>query len=257
MARYPTPQRCLLGLLLLLSFSAVLNALEIGSSHRDVLEELGKPDGELSAGSRQILTYGEAKVTLNDGKVVSFSPQLTELMQERAQQKAEIEAKRESGLVNHKGTWVKASELEKERAEAAAAVSSGGSSAGSGSSGKSSSGWLTDYDAAMKLAREQNKQVLLNFTGSDWCGWCIKLDKEVFSQKEFLDYAAKNYVLVKLDFPRRTQLSSKLQRQNESLAQQFKISGFPSIVVLNKNGGLHKRGGYVPGGPKAFIKSIR
>jgi protein disulfide-isomerase len=245
--------RTVLCLSILLALSSGLTAVEIGSTYREVVLELGRPDGELSSGKRQILTYGKAKVTLNDGKVVSFSPEWDALMAERNQNKADVEAKRNAGLVNHQGKWVRASDLEKELAEKADEARKAQSSGGSGGSG----GWLTDYDAAMKLAKAEKKKVLLNFTGSDWCGWCIRLDREVFSQKEFLDYAADNYVLVKLDFPQRSKLPAKLQKQNESLAQKFGIRGFPTIVVLNDNGKVHKQGGYVEGGPKAFIRSLR
>ena len=79
--------------------------------------------------------------------------------------------------------------------------------------------WLTDFKAAEKKAAAENKQLVLNFTGSDWCGWCIRLDKEVFSQPEFVEYANKNLVLVKVDFPRKTTLAAPEKKQNEALAE--------------------------------------
>ena len=63
-------------------------------------------------------------------------------------------------------------------------------------------GWLTSYEQAQKEAQSKKKLLLMDFTGSDWCGWCIMLDKEVFSKKEFQEYASKNLVLLELDFPR-------------------------------------------------------
>jgi protein disulfide-isomerase len=67
-------------------------------------------------------------------------------------------------------------------------------------------GWLTNLDDALKIAEKDNKVILMDFSGSDWCGWCIKLDKEVFSQAAFKDYAKDNLVLVLVDFPRKKEL---------------------------------------------------
>jgi protein disulfide-isomerase len=97
-------------------------------------------------------------------------------------------------------------------------------------------GWLTDYKQAQEQAKSNKKLMLLDFTGSDWCGWCIKLDKEVFSKPEFQEYASKNLVLVELDFPRRKELSATERSQNEQLAEQHRIQGFPTIIVLNSEG---------------------
>jgi protein disulfide-isomerase len=98
------------------------------------------------------------------------------------------------------------------------------------------SGWLTDYKQAQEQAKSSKKLMLLDFTGSDWCGWCIKLDKEVFSKPEFQEYADKNLVLVELDFPRRKELSATEQAQNEQLANEHRVQGFPTIIVLNSDG---------------------
>ena len=80
-----------------------------------------------------------------------------------------------------------------------------------------SEGWMTNWEEAKAKAKAENKPILINLTGSDWCGWCIKLDKEVFSKKEFKDYAKENLVLVELDFPQGKRQSKKLQEQNEKL----------------------------------------
>ena len=77
---------------------------------------------------------------------------------------------------------------------------------------------------------------MLDFTGSDWCGWCIKLNKEVFSKEEFADYAKKNLVLVEVDFPRRKKLSEEQKKANEALQEKYKIEGYPTLVVLNGDG---------------------
>jgi thioredoxin-related protein len=118
--------------------------------------------------------------------------------------------------------------------------------------------WLNDYKKAQEEAKANNKLLLLNFTGSDWCGWCIKFDKEVWSQPQFKDYARDNLVLVELDFPRRKTQPAELRKQNLQLAQQYEVLGFPTIVVLNSNGQkLWQFDGYFPGGPEAFIAQLQ
>lgn len=117
-------------------------------------------------------------------------------------------------------------------------------------------GWLTNYKQAQDEAKTNKKLLLVDFTGSDWCGWCIKLDKEVFSTPEFKEYATKNLVLMEVDFPRRKEVSATLKSQNEELAQKHGIQGFPTIVVLNSDGKKVGELGYTPGGPSAFIAEL-
>jgi len=96
--------------------------------------------------------------------------------------------------------------------------------------------WLTDLPKAQAQAKKENKLVMLDFTGSDWCGWCIKLNKEVFSKTEFAGYAKKNLVLVEVDFPRRKELSAEQTKANKALMQKYKIEGYPTIIVLDGDG---------------------
>ncbi len=116
--------------------------------------------------------------------------------------------------------------------------------------------WLTDAPKAQAQAKKENKLVLLDFTGSDWCGWCIKLKGEVFDLKEFKDYADKHLVLVEVDFPRKKQLSADQKKANKALQEQYKIQGYPTIIVLNGEGKKVGELGYVKGGPKAFIAEL-
>lgn len=120
----------------------------------------------------------------------------------------------------------------------------------------SAAGWDDDYDKALAKAKAENKMVLLDFTGSDWCGWCIKLDKEVFSQKEFKDYAKENLVLVEVDFPRGKRQSKKLKEQNEKLKTEHAVRGYPTIIVLNSEGQKVGKLGYMAGGPATFIEKL-
>ena len=119
------------------------------------------------------------------------------------------------------------------------------------------SGWLNDYKKAQQQATATNKFLLLDFTGSDWCGWCRKFDKEIWSQPQFKDYARENLVLVEVDFPRAKPQSVELRKQNQELARQYEVQGFPTIVVLNGNGQkVWQYDGYFPGGPDAFIAEL-
>jgi protein disulfide-isomerase len=117
-------------------------------------------------------------------------------------------------------------------------------------------GWLTDYKQAQEEAKTNKKLVLMNFTGSDWCGWCIRLDREVFTKPEFQEYAKNKLVLLEIDFPRMKKLSPEEKSQNEQLAQKFRIQGFPTIVVLDGEGRMVGELGYTPGGPSAFIAEL-
>ena len=117
----------------------------------------------------------------------------------------------------------------------------------------SKSGWITSYEQGQQEAKANNKLVLLDFTGSDWCGWCIMLDREVFSKPQFKEYASKNLVLVEVDFPKMKPMSDAMRTQNIRLAQQYQIQGFPTIVVLNGDGQIIAELGYMQGGPDAFI----
>ncbi len=118
------------------------------------------------------------------------------------------------------------------------------------------SSWITDYKKAQEDAKAGKKLMLLEFTGSDWCGWCMKLDKEVFSTPEFQNYASRNLILVKLDFPRRRPQTEALKKQNEQLAQKYGIQGFPTIIVLNGQGEKVGELGYMEGGPSPFLAKL-
>ena len=117
--------------------------------------------------------------------------------------------------------------------------------------------WGTDLPAALTQAKKEKKVVLMDFTGSDWCPPCKALNKEVFSSKEFADYAKDNLVLVELDFPRTKQQSAALKKANQALSEKYGIQGFPTVIVLNGDGKqLWKQVGYTPGGSKAFLAEV-
>ena len=121
--------------------------------------------------------------------------------------------------------------------------------------------WHTDMSKATDISIKENKPMFLFFTGSDWCGWCIRLQKEVFKTPEFVIWAKDNVVLVELDFPRKNNQSDAVKQQNAQLQQQLQVRGYPTVwfvsatktadakVNLNALGSS----GYVAGGPKVWI----
>jgi thioredoxin-related protein len=115
-------------------------------------------------------------------------------------------------------------------------------------------GWGDNYKDALAAAAKDNKKVLLDFTGSDWCGWCIRLKKETFDQPAFKEYADKNLVLVEVDFPQGKTLPAAVKTQNDGLQEKYQAQGFPTLVLLSPDGKVIKQqSGYIPGGPKGFI----
>jgi len=116
--------------------------------------------------------------------------------------------------------------------------------------------WLTNFQQAKKEAKEKNLLILADFSGSDWCGWCIKLDDEVFSTKKFLDYAKDNFVLLLVDFPRSNDMDAATKERNSELAQKYNVQGFPTVLILDADGKVLKQTGYVAGGADAYIKHL-
>ena len=121
--------------------------------------------------------------------------------------------------------------------------------------------WYADVKEALVVSNKENKPLFLFFTGSDWCGWCIKLQKEVLRTPEFEKWAAENVVLVELDFPRKNLQTPEMQNQNNQVMQAFGVQGFPTIHLvkaIQKEGQVNFQGlgstGYVPGGPSAFLE---
>jgi protein disulfide-isomerase len=114
--------------------------------------------------------------------------------------------------------------------------------------------WHTDWEKAKKLSKTTGRPILADFTGSDWCGWCIRLKKEVFDTPEFGKWAAKNVILLELDFPKRTEQADELKRQNAELARKYEIRGYPTILFIDHEGKVLGKSGYLEGGPENWVK---
>jgi thioredoxin-related protein len=118
--------------------------------------------------------------------------------------------------------------------------------------------WYTDLDEAKAVAAKENKPLLVDFTGSDWCGYCIKLHAEVFDKPEFAEFA-KGYVLVELDFPNKKPQPPEEKAKNKATQAKFGVSGFPTVLLLDAKTGeaYGRQSGYGPGsGPKAYIEKL-
>ena len=118
--------------------------------------------------------------------------------------------------------------------------------------------WELDWKKATERAKAEGKDLLVNFTGSDWCGWCIKLDKEVFTQGDFAEKAGKHFVFVFLDFPNAPELKEKVvdPKLAQELKEKFSVRGFPSILLVNADGNAWGKTGYRRGGPENYLKHL-
>ena len=113
--------------------------------------------------------------------------------------------------------------------------------------------WLTSWEEAVARSKKEKKPILVDFTGSDWCGWCIKLKKEIFETKDFKDWARDKVILLELDFPRRKAQKAELKQQNAGLRKKYKVRSYPTILFLDAEGKVLGKSGYRPDGPKAWV----
>ena len=120
--------------------------------------------------------------------------------------------------------------------------------------------WHTDLNKAIEISIESEKPLFMFFTGSDWCGWCIRLKKEVFITPAFKKWAKENVILLELDYPRRTPQTEEIKKQNRELQQFFKVRGYPTLHMFNVGIADGKtqitalgKMGYLAGGPTPWI----
>ena len=117
--------------------------------------------------------------------------------------------------------------------------------------------WKTDFDQAKALAKSEQKYLLINFTGSDWCPWCVKLRTEVFQTPEFKQFVDSKLVLMEADFPRSKPQPADLKAQNRRLAGDYGIEGFPTVLILNPQGEVIAKTGYRRGGSVAYVDHLK
>ena len=116
--------------------------------------------------------------------------------------------------------------------------------------------WQTNFEAAKARAAAEHKMLLVEFSGSDWCPWCKKMQADVFEHESFKNEARKNFVLVNLDFPNEKQLPGEIRRQNKELKKQYKVDVFPTLMVMDPRGQVIAQSGYRAGGPHEFMKDM-
>lgn len=124
-------------------------------------------------------------------------------------------------------------------------------------SAENAANWLTDFSEAKAMAKEEGKPILMDFTGSNWCGWCIKLKKEVFSKPAFIDYADEYLILMTVDFPRGVKLEESLLDQNYRLLDQYGVNSFPTIILVDAEGSILGITGYERGGSEAYVAHLK
>ncbi|MFA5043380.1 MAG: thioredoxin family protein [Kiritimatiellia bacterium] len=117
--------------------------------------------------------------------------------------------------------------------------------------------WRTDFNKAKKEASEKKLPILAEFSGCGWCGWCIKLEKEVFDRKEFEAFAKDRVVLFRACFPNEDRPRTDLDAQNEQLLLAYGVEGFPTVLLLDAGGKVIARTGYRPGGAAAYVDYLK
>jgi protein disulfide-isomerase len=197
-------------------------AAKVGDSYDQVIAEKGKPAGQIVAGNARVLNYADVSIRFRDDVVVDI----------KSIEAARGPATRTDSAMVAKGT-------DKPSVSSA------------------DSDWTTYYRAAVVRARKEHRNVFLLFTGSDWCVWCKRLEAEILSTEEFKNYAKEKLVLVKLDYPKHTEQGEDIRNQNNALATQYKITGFPTVIILNPIGRAVKTLGYQEGGPGPFVEALR
>jgi len=116
--------------------------------------------------------------------------------------------------------------------------------------------WMTDFEAAKKKAAAEGKDLLINFTGSDWCPACVRLEKEVFGQNIFIYEAQKHFVFMMADFPRSKAQSEELKSQNERLSRRYRVDSFPTIILADATGKPYAQTSYLDGGPLVYLRHL-
>ncbi len=117
--------------------------------------------------------------------------------------------------------------------------------------------WTTDFAAAKELAKKTGKVMFVNFTGSDWCGWCIRLKENVLTKKAFRNYAKDNLVLVEVDFPEKKPQMPVQQKANAALMRKYDVEGYPTILLLNGDGKELARLEYKDYSPEEYVEYIK
>ena len=117
--------------------------------------------------------------------------------------------------------------------------------------------WYDNLDEAMKESERLHRPIFALFTGSDWCPWCVKLEKEILSKPEFQNYAAKHFIMFKVDELRKKKMPQEVAAKNREYLNKYGIRGFPTVLILDKKGRYLTQTGYRAGGPEKYIEHLK
>jgi len=207
-----------------------------GMTRAEITARLGPPNGFLAKGSDEILFFSSGTATLRAGKLLAYEPSSgpsdgdQRPKAETAQPPVQLPPPSPAPQPQQPVATEKASDVP----------------------------WQTDFAQAKAEAVQAHSYLLLDFTGSDWCHFCIKLDQEVLSKPEFNAYVANKFVCVKLDYLRKHPQSDQLKKQTQDLAHTFAVRGYPTLILLAPNGDLvGSQVGYRGDGPQKFIEKLQ
>jgi protein disulfide-isomerase len=197
-------------------------AAKVGDSYDQVIAEKGKPSGQIAAGNARVLNYADVSIRLRDDVVVEIKS---------------IEAVRGPATRTDPAMTAK----------------------GAGQPDVANAGleWITSYRSALARARKEGRSLFLYFTGSDRPDLCKRLDEEILSTAEFKSYAKEKLILVKLDLLKQTEQSGRLRNQSMTLAEQYGVTDYPTVIILDRTGRPVKTLGYQEGGPGPFVAALR
>ena len=227
--------RILLPVVFLACVSAVHGLVRPGDDLRRMIEELGEPSGQIQRGETTVYSYPDGAIHARDGKVVSVSEGFFGSPDVIQKGNGDVSAVRLGG--------------EPVAMEAAGPSTEEGKTA--------ESVWLEDPSAAREQASSAGKPLLMFFTGSDWCVWCQRLEREVLKQPAFIEFARSEIVALKVDFPQRNPLPAEQRERNQQLAEAWGVEGFPTLVLLNPEGESLGRTGYQGIEAEAYVGHLR
>lgn len=251
--KLPRPQalrRPIAVALLAVASTAIAFGVSVGNTEAQVLEANGEPTSRMSAGKIIILNYPDKIVRLEDDAVVS-------IRRLGGAGPAVASSPGKSG----NGSTPSPANPGQFSSPASSSASSGANDSGAAGAAKRPTGpaldWLSEYRPAVERAASAKRPIFLLFTGSNWCTWCKKLEGEILETTLFRNYAAKKLVLLKLDFPRGVQQPEWMISQNQALSKKYRITGYPTVVMLSPTGKFLANLGYAPGGPAPFVSALQ
>jgi protein disulfide-isomerase len=219
-------------LLLLLCTFSVHAFVNPGDPVSKLIDEHGQPSGKIDRGGVTFYSYPQGVIQVKDGIIVNITDDFYGLNNTMVKTTSSGES------VEYKKTPIT------------------GSSIASGDAGAFGD-WWQDEKQAFKLAKEQDKPLLMLFTGSDWCVGCRLMKRDIFDNPEFKAYASNELILLKVDFPRQVELGEAVKEQNDALKNRWKIEEFPTILLLNAKGKLIERLSYSDLGAKEYVEFLK